>query len=281
MAYTKYHDPWHDADASTGGGNETTPLVAAALDWIEAGIQAGALVADNAAASAASGVSAYNQAPRSAAITSLTAWDVPVWNGSAWVRPSGTATKATFVRGDGAWAQPASAATALPTSPVDGQLTVLTDSLSAPTYTWLLRYNASSASSYKWEFVGGSPQSSAVTAAEATTTSGAFADLTTTGPSVTVAHSGDYEGVYSATFTKDAADGIVQAVIGVGAFTTGELIQSVASIAAAGYYGTSSAVARLNAVAANTELRMRYYQSTAGTLTVQKRALLIRPIRIA
>jgi len=46
--------------------------------------------------------------------------------------------------------------TALPGSPFDGQLILFTDSLTAPTYLWQLRYNASSASTFKWEFIGGS-----------------------------------------------------------------------------------------------------------------------------
>jgi len=49
MAYVKYHDPWHDAASATGGGDTSTPLQAAALDHIEAGIYATALVADAAA----------------------------------------------------------------------------------------------------------------------------------------------------------------------------------------------------------------------------------------
>lgn len=36
--YTKYNDPWVDADSATGGGDESTPIPAAALDHIEAGI---------------------------------------------------------------------------------------------------------------------------------------------------------------------------------------------------------------------------------------------------
>lgn len=53
--------------------------------------------------------------------------------------------------------------TALPGSPFDGQLIVFVDSTSAPTYIWQLRYNANSASSYKWEFIGGSNFRSAET----------------------------------------------------------------------------------------------------------------------
>jgi hypothetical protein len=40
-------------------------------------------------------------------------------------------------------------------TPYDGMECVLVDSLSAPTYQWHFRYNASSSSAYKWEFIGG------------------------------------------------------------------------------------------------------------------------------
>ena len=53
--------------------------------------------------------------------------------------------------------------TALPGSPFDGQLIVFTDSTTVPTYVWQLRYNANSASAYKWEFIGGSNFMSAET----------------------------------------------------------------------------------------------------------------------
>lgn len=36
----------------------------------------------------------------------LTTGDVPVWNGSTFVRPTGTASSSVFLRGDGTWAAP-------------------------------------------------------------------------------------------------------------------------------------------------------------------------------
>lgn len=35
--------------------------------------------------------------------TGLTVGDVPVWNGTTWVRPTGTASASVFLRGDGSW----------------------------------------------------------------------------------------------------------------------------------------------------------------------------------
>ena len=52
---------------------------------------------------------------------------------------------------------PINYATTLPTSPFDGQETVLVDSITNPTYQWRFRYNAGSSSAYKWELIGGVP----------------------------------------------------------------------------------------------------------------------------
>jgi len=47
--------------------------------------------------------------------------------------------------------------TSLPASPTDGMEAILVDSTTNPSYQWRFRYNASSTSAYKWEFVGGDP----------------------------------------------------------------------------------------------------------------------------
>lgn len=44
------------------------------------------------------------QAPRSGAIAGIVSGSVPVWNGSAWVKPSGTPDGTKFLRDDGTWA---------------------------------------------------------------------------------------------------------------------------------------------------------------------------------
>lgn len=45
--------------------------------------------------------------------------------------------------------------THLPDDPKNGQIFTLVDSLTAPTYIWTFRYNESSISIYRWEFIGG------------------------------------------------------------------------------------------------------------------------------
>jgi hypothetical protein len=77
MAYTKYHSAWADADGATGGGDESTPIVAAALDHIETGIFDAATTAD-------------------AAIPAPDSPDTNnglFWNGSAWVADTITNAK--------------------------------------------------------------------------------------------------------------------------------------------------------------------------------------------
>lgn len=44
------------------------------------------------------------QAPRSGSIAGIAVGSVPVWNGTAWVKPTGTPDGTKFLRDDGAWA---------------------------------------------------------------------------------------------------------------------------------------------------------------------------------
>ena len=81
--------------------------------------------------------------------------------------------------------------TSLPTAPVDGQEFTLVDSLSAPTYSWKLRYVAAKASN-KWVFIGGTPMTARIAASESTT-SATYAAMTTPGPSLTIPVAGDYD----------------------------------------------------------------------------------------
>lgn len=79
--------------------------------------------------------------------------------------------------------------TALPGSPVNGQPFIFTDSLTAPTYYWHLRYNSTTT---KWHFIGGIPLFAEVTATDSTTST-TYAALTPAGPSITLPLAGDYD----------------------------------------------------------------------------------------
>jgi hypothetical protein len=80
--------------------------------------------------------------------------------------------------------------TALPASPVDGQEVILTDSLTAGTYQWRLRYVAGRASN-RWLFVGGPPVFAEIATQEGTAST-SFVALATAGPSLVIPVAGDY-----------------------------------------------------------------------------------------
>ena len=86
-------------------------------------------------------------------------------------------------------AAPVLPATTLPGTPSDGQQAILVDSTSAPTYVWLLQWNATAA---KWYFIGGTPAYAEVTTAESPGSTNTYVALTTAGPAITLAHAGDY-----------------------------------------------------------------------------------------
>lgn len=56
------------------------------------------------------------QTPRSGAIAGIAVGSVPVWNGTAWVKPTGTPDGTKFLRDDGAWTAVSGAASVTPVS---------------------------------------------------------------------------------------------------------------------------------------------------------------------
>jgi len=85
--------------------------------------------------------------------------------------------------------------TSLPSSPYNGQI-VYYQADATNGIIWQLRYNSSSASAYKWEFIGGSPLTQYVEAGQAWTGTGNFAGSTPV--IITPALSGDYVVDFSA-----------------------------------------------------------------------------------
>lgn len=120
--------------------------------------------------------------------------------GSIYMRRDGAASTVIYVKTTGitvntGWASVATGSgfgrgTTLPTNPGDGDEFVLVAD-AANGVLWHLKYNAGSASAYKWEYVGGTPLHHAIDTDE-TTGSTTYADLATVGPTLTVSHSGEY-----------------------------------------------------------------------------------------
>lgn len=170
-------------------------------------------------------------------------------------------------------------ATTLPGTPADGDLTILVDSTSNPTYKWLLRYNAAEAT-YKWECVGGNPLvvTTAASSTRANTAYGDLADAAT--PTFTIPNAGDWQIGISVNLNIGDSEAFCSPMMG----GTEALDADAVSVAetSGSTVSPAASVARTNvklAVAASTAVKLRY-KSAAGTITAKNRTLLFRPERI-
>ena len=144
---------------------------------------------------------------------------------------------------------------------------------------WHLAYNANSTSTYKWEFLGGTPKRVEVLTAQAIASEGTWSNLTTDGPLYAAPRAGDYNVRYSANveFTANVTNAQVGAAVGNAdpdpPFPIAE--------EAAGLQALSGSQ-RLTGVAASAALKLRYYSDTAGELpTFSDRVIEITPGRIS
>ena len=181
-----------------------------------------------------------------------------VWDGTDWVPSGGYSTS-------------------LPGSPADGKEHTLVDSITAPTYQWRFRYNAGSASAYKWEFVGGTPLSAEVVTQESSTST-TYVDLTTVGPSVTVPRAGD--------FLLDFGAGVIT-----GTATTVYLAPKLGSAATAdadaatfapqgGTEGVAISQKIKRTLAASDVVKLQG-KGSSGTWYFERRWLYITPVRVS
>ena len=177
---------------------------------------------------------------------------------------------------------PISLVTVLPSSPIDGQEVVFTDSLVAPTFTWHLRYVAAKASN-KWVFVGGSPAFAEVVTAE-TRASTAYGDLATIGPSVTIPVAGDYLVTISFAAVYVSGGGTFNSSMM--SFAIGATAASDADAATGTHNNTvntragSTRVSRKTGLAAGTALVAKYRGGEANTFSYSDRRLLVVPIAV-
>jgi len=165
--------------------------------------------------------------------------------------------------------------TTLPASPVDGQEAILVDSTSNPTYQWRFRYNASSTSAYKWEWVGGSPWISDVATGESTTSTTPVG--LTTPQFLNTPRAGDYLVRVSAQASLTVA--AFNVFVGVGVTASYYTQVGVAS-PNANYSVHLAREARLNGrIAAET---LAFVVSVdSGTGTFRNRSLVIFPTRVS
>lgn len=147
---------------------------------------------------------------------------------------------------------------------------------------WRLRYNSGSASSYKWEVVGGAPLHLRIDTDETFSGATAWVDATTAGPTITVPLAGDYEYDASANLYSSGQTAAATFHIGLklGAAAMGnEIGQSAPTILGNGC--TVGRSGKLTALAVSTAVKMQYtLQGSGGTPHCRFRDLRLMPVRV-
>jgi hypothetical protein len=181
--------------------------------------------------------------------------------------------------------------TTLPATPYDGQLANLTvDTVLG--VSWQLRYNAASASTFKWEFVGGPPWLASQTNLSGPGVNGwGDGNVPNTGPALVVPRAGDY---YVSCSAMAGHSPVTTVPLGVGIGAVVGANTPAISASAYGWlpdapsagsttYTVTLVVAncRMNSLGAGADLRMRYYGDANYTkATYDERRLALVPIRV-
>jgi len=164
--------------------------------------------------------------------------------------------------------------TSFPTSPWIGQEYILVDSTSNPSYQWRFRYNYFSSSSYKWEFIGGTPR-------HATASIGGWSAIGAAGwtgnnPTFTLPRAGDYD-IWAGAQFQGAAGQFIQmstSIQGVG----GNPVAHAAAIPPAPYYLSATVSDRTLGRSAG-QVIMSYYYTSDGGGQYANAWLKVQPVR--
>lgn len=168
--------------------------------------------------------------------------------------------------------------TSLPSSPYDGQeIYYVADATNG--VLWHLRYNAASASAYKWEFLGGSDLTTAAGGGTGAVAANTWVDSPGSQTDVTVPLAGDYEVRAQTQIQASTVVGNMGIALGATATPTGATAPG-ATWNNANQYVSLATVGRVNSVAASTVIRIRYFMSAAITINVANPTLQVRPVRV-
>jgi len=168
--------------------------------------------------------------------------------------------------------------TTLPASPVDGQIhNLIVDATNG--IVWTFRYNAGSASAYKWEFLGGHPLRAEIATSEPINGTGAWTNCATAGPDIVVPRPGDYladvrAGLSATTSTAVGQIGVANASVGLTPVGTVTMESPVS-----GGYSSLAVNPSLPALAQGQTLRMVY--NAAALHNYQLRTLTLIPRRVS
>lgn len=164
-----------------------------------------------------------------------------------------------------------------PTTPADGEeITVeIVEGI-----TWRFKYNAGSASIYKWEFIGGPPYYAEVNTAESTA-SATYVALATAGPSVNPQFAGEYLVEVGSNQANDNATGAQFHSFDIGATgaVDGDSCSSSFLVVNAGA-NLSIARSPKTLTVAGTSFVSKYRRATAGNASFSRRWMKVTPIRV-
>ena len=189
-------------------------------------------------------------------------------------------------------AMPPQFVTTLPSSPIDGQ-EVYYQSTAAGTgggasnsmadvgAVWHLRYRAASASTYKWEFVGGGAlYSQTATDASAALTSSTWSGINGADPSITVALAGEYMVSNRLTFSFSTALTMISGLKFGSVEASGSDQSSVYQRVSGNYYYSLYST-DMRGIAATTAVNQRYWADASATITRYRASVSITPIRVS
>lgn len=173
--------------------------------------------------------------------------------------------------------------TQLPANPNSGDIVMLVDSTTAPTYRWAFEYNAQSASTFQWEFLGGTPAYAFSYTSSASFSFTTYGEATNNPAAITLPRAGEYL----------CAHGLSSSAAG----TQGYTVQAISKNNVAPSAGTDPSElyifnympavnmvghidAELYTLAANDNLRLMQ-RCITGNATVYSRYLKIYPQRVS
>ena len=163
--------------------------------------------------------------------------------------------------------------TSLPGSPSDGDEYILVDSTTTPTYQWRFRYNASGATAYDWEFIGGSEKMLYRADDEAVGAATTWALVN--GPNFTVPRAGIYvcHSILGRHYSGAAATVYMSVLV-----NSGSPALYMASDLSAG--GPMQGQVQELTCAASDVIRAVYFSSRSDT-RINERSLLVRPRKVS
>ncbi len=166
-----------------------------------------------------------------------------------------------------------------PSDPIDGQEHVLVDDLVNPTYQWRFRYNETSSSPYKWEFIGGAPLliQAGIGVYDTVVTANTWT-LLAHQLKYTVPISGDWYALTGASCGGGSGGDFADLSIGNNAVVPNPLIVTASQFGGSGFWGMS-VPARLTVAAAGGYLAPVYRGSSVG-IKFQNRWIQVQPVRV-